>query len=508
MSKEFRIPEDVDFNSDNQFTGGDVDIIQDIYNKISEDEDISDYRGKLQSAFSYKYDDDGEITLSRIEDLLNFSKNNCNATANSNRFNDDDMNKIDLLFERFAMWASMNPDITKPSLIKYFEAIFNNSTTHTLKPSIEITTLGIEITTQWLINVFSYSENKKSSGKITEFNYFKPWKAYYNEAMEYYIRDVEKPLRDLYKELFNIYDVESVSNTLTVLKYDSKSDPVLYVNIKEGSRINCTYTWFKRVSGSWQEIDGANSNEYRIPNADINIETSEFCTKLYYKVRLQDSNESLSYRDYMLIVYLLDFDNENTLWGDINNDGVVNILDIYRLKKLFNLRVGDTNFDDKVDATDASSILSTYAKLSTTTDSSITNYMDIVYETLENSNDPAIRKAIDYFGKDLLKPAIACVMDYSYAKNKTTDDYELYGWPTVNAEDASLVLGDYSNASTRKEMPNYTLSNSNYSISVVSETMARGLVMLDREPTRRKNLVLAHLYKILQAIKNKDIKLT
>ena len=505
MSKKFRIPEDADFNSDNKITVADVNIIQDIYNNISEGGDIQnindDYRRKLQRAFLYKYDD-GEITLNHIEDLLNFSKNNCNVTANnSNSFNDDDMNKIDVLFEKFALWASMYPSITKPSLIKYFEFIFNDSTTYTLKPNIEITT-------QWLINVFSYSENKKSSGKITEFNYFKPWTAYYSDTTEYYIRDVEKPLRDLYKEIFNIYDVESVSKTLTVLKHDSKSDPVLYVNIKDGSRINCTYTWFKYVMGSWQEIDGANSNEYRVPNADINIETSEFFTKLYYKVRLQDSNEVLTHRDYMLSVYILDFDNENTLWGDINNDGVVNILDIYRLKKLFNLKVGDTNFDNNIGATDASDILSTYAKLSTTADNSLTNYMDIVYGKLENSGDSAIRKAIDYFGEDLLKPAIACIMDYSYAKNKTTDDYELYGWPTINAEDASLVLDDVSDIATGKEVPNYTLSNSNYSISVVSETMARGLVMLDREPTRRKELVLAHLYKILQAIKNKDIKLT
>lgn len=499
MLREFEIS-DADFNSDNKITVEDVNIIQDIYNNVSNGNTIQDsYQEKLQDVFSAVYGDN-TITLSRIEALLEFSKDNCNVTADSDDFNDDDMNKIDVLFDRFALWASMNPNITNPSLIEYFEFIFSDSTQYTL--------IGdIIITTQWLINVFSYSENKKSSNIITEFNYFKPWTEYYNDNRADYIRDVEKPLRDLYKEIFNIYDVISVSKTLTVLKHDSKSDPVLYINVKEGSRINCTYTWFKYVMGSWQEIDGANSNKYRIPNADINIETSEFFTPLYYKVRLQDSDGVLSHRDYMLIVYILDFNNENVLWGDINNDGVVNILDIYRLKKLFNLKIGDTNFDNKVDSGDASDILSTYAKLSTTTDSSMTNYMDIIYGILENKNNPEIRKAVDYFGEDLLKPAMPCIMDYSYAKNKT-DDYELYGLPIINAEDASLVMADYSGTSTGKEMPNYTLSNSNYSISVMSETMARGLVMLDREPTRRKELVSAHLYKILQAIKNKDIKLT
>lgn len=499
MSREFQIS-DVDFNSDNKFTVEDVDIIQDIYNNVSNGNTIQEvYQRKLQDVFQWVYGDD-TIILSRIEALLTFSRNNCKVHADNEKFNDDDMNKVDVLFQRFKLWASMNPSITDPSLIEYFEAIFEDSTEYTLKGDIKITT-------QWLINVFYHSEKKKSSHIITEFNYFKPWTEYYNDDSAKYISNVEKPLQDLYKEIFNIYDVVSVSKTLTVLKHDSKSDPTLYINIKEGSKINCTYTWFKSVSGSWQEIDGANSNEYRIPNEDINIETSEFFTPLYYKVRLQDSNGSLSYRDYELFVYLLDFDNENTLWGDINNDGVVNILDIYRLKKLFNLRIGDTNFDNKVDSGDASDILSTYAKLSTTTDSSMTNCMNIIYGILENKNNPEIRKAVDYFGKDLLKPAMPCIMDYSYAKNKT-DDYELYGLPIINAEDASLVMADYSGTSTTGETPNYTLSNSNYSISVVSEIMARGLVMLDREPTRRKELISAHLYKILQAIKNKDVKLT
>lgn len=500
MSREFKIS-DADFNSDNKVTVEDVNIIQNIYNNVSNGNTIQDvYQEKLQDVFQEVYGDN-TIILSHIETLLNFSRNNCKVPADSENFNDDDMNKVDVLFQRFKLWASMNSSITNPSLIEYFEAIFEDRTEYTLIDDIKITT-------QWLINVFYHSEKKKSSHIITEFNYFKPWTEYEDKNSRInYVSNVEKPLQDLYKEIFTIYDVVSVSKTLTVLKHDSKSDPTLYINIKEGSKIKCTYTWFKSVRGSWQEIDGANSNEYRIPNADINIETSEFFTPLYYKVRLQDSNGSLSHRDYELFVYLLDFDNENTLWGDINNDGVVNILDIYRLKKLFNLRIGDTNFDNMVSATDASDILSTYAKLSTTTDSSMTRYMDIIYGILENKGDPSTRKAVEYFGEDLLKPAMPCIMDYSYAKNKT-DDYELYGLPIINAEDASLVMADYSGTSTTEETPNYTLSNSNYSISVISEIMARGLVMLDREPTRRKELISAHLYKILQAIKNKDVKLT
>ena len=497
---------DADFDSDGKITSADIDIIQDIYNKKSNDQSISEtYQNKLETVFSAVYGDNTiKLELSRIEELLNYSIEHC--TADDDNFNDDDMNKIDLLFQKFAYWISMNPDITSPSLIKYFATMFNGGTTYYLMPNVEVTT-------QWLINIFSHSESKKTSDKITGFNYYEPWTAYSkgnSDADAIYILSVEKPLRDLYEEIFNIYDVMSVSKTLTVLKHDSKSDPVLYVTVREDSSITHTYTWYKYVSGNWQEINGANDSEYRIPNSDLNIETSEFFTTLYYKVKLQDSASQLNPREYTLFVYLLDFDNENTLWGDINGDGVVNILDIYRLKKLFNLRIGDTNFDNIVDATDASAILSTYSKLSTTDDNSQANYMNIIYERVRDSTSPKIMKVAEYFGEDLLMPAMACIMDYSHAKDKT-DDYALYGWPTINAEDASLVMVDYAQFMSSKgktEMPNYTLGNSNYGISVLSETMARGLVMLDRESTRRKELISAHLYKILQAIKNKDVKLT
>lgn len=63
--------------------------------------------------------------------------------------------------------------------------------------------------------------------------------------------------------------------------------------------------------------------------------------------------------------YLFVGDINNTLWGDTDNNGVVNVIDAYMVLNNYNYLRGDCDRNGSIDASDASNVLGYYANLST-----------------------------------------------------------------------------------------------------------------------------------------------
>ena len=187
------------------------------------------------------------------------------------------------------------------------------------------------------------------------------------------------------------------------------------------------------------------------------------------------------YSKYIYSVHLYARNVNDILWGDIDNNGVVNIIDAYRILNNFLYLKGDVNRSESINSIDASLALGYYALLSTgRTPSQAT-------EIINNKNGEKEFIISDFLRADM-----------------NNDGY-------VNPKDATYILQVYSSLSvglTQEEVEDLLHISLNVN-SVIPRTNGElaGLVKSTSTANRPTQFTKECGELILESIKNKDVKL-
>ena len=331
-----------------------------------------------------------------------------------------------------------------------------------------------DVTPQGLVNA-RYGYGDKACGL-----YAKPWEDYSGNNL--YIGT--SPIKNIHylsmlSILDNIYGV-TVKPTYTGI---AGNNVLLTIDVADEYKTVCDFKWYVKspTDADYVEIPNSNTNRLLLENVSADMDGTKYEVEVWDRTAVTPEP-----RQYFSTLFV--YSEQNVLWGDINGDNVVNILDIAKFKNVFDYRLGNVDLDasNMTDSTEASYVLSCYANHSTGGD-------EMLYD--EVATQSTVIDAVAHYGLDLTKDLIETLGDVN-------------GDGLIDAIDASAILDAYTKASTGEDNPLPILADTDYGIAVRSDSLAKALVMLPNETTRSTSLKQSHIDRILDSIKNNDIHLS
>lgn len=183
-------------------------------------------------------------------------------------------------------------------------------------------------------------------------------------------------------QLFTTYDdviyTKSLDNIFKITKFPTNACVIADTGTSAEFEVVCTatptydvfhYEWLLEDSEGnmiTEQLDTLNT--YTIISPDIDMDGRAVQVIIYDQIQstvpsgtpYSDTTYFQS-RTYTAHLYV----DSPTLWGDVNGDGVVNIIDAYRIMNNFNYKKGDCNEDGLLNSLDASLTLKWYSLLCT-----------------------------------------------------------------------------------------------------------------------------------------------
>lgn len=330
-----------------------------------------------------------------------------------------------------------------------------------------------EVTQQGLVNA-RYADGDKAHGV-----YDTPW----FDSVNSNLYDSANPAENShYLAMLTVFDNMygvTIKPTYTGI---AGNDITLTIDVSDEYVTKCDYKWYCKSPEdiSPVPIENSNTNRLVVTNMTTAMSGSRYIVEVWDRTEAEPQS-----RFYPTTLYV--YSETDTLWGDVNGDGIVNILDIAKFEGLFNHRMGDVNLDGVTDANDASADLAYYAKQSTGLEDAM------VYDEVYTAQ--GVIDAVNKYGLDMTKDLIQTLADTS-------------GDGLIDSVDASEILDAYAKASVGEDNPLPILADTDRGITVRSENNARALVMLPNETSRSTALKQAHIDRIMESIKNNNVHLS